>query len=195
MALFRQQYRVESTRLPDWDYAGAGWYFVTICTAARRCFFGDIADGEVRLSVVGDIVAEEWQKTERIRPNVQLDYWIIMPNHIHGILVIEDCKTQTMNIETPRRGVSTSTVRWKPNSLGSIIGQFKSVCTKRIWRVGFRDFAWQPRFYDHVIRNEQSLQNLRKYIRDNPMKWALDEDNPHNFRKRKDPASRRRISA
>ncbi|HEV8717686.1 MAG TPA: transposase [Candidatus Binatia bacterium] len=180
MSLFRQKYRVESTRLQTWDYRAAGWYFVTICTYGGICFFGDVVDGEVRLSEIGKIVAEEWQRAEQVRSYVVLDQWVIMPNHMHGIVVIGNGAVPSV-VETPRRGVSTALSRWKPNSLGSIIGQFKSVCTKRIWATGFRDFAWQSRFHDHVIRNEKSLNDIREYIINNPMKWELDKDNPANL--------------
>ena len=88
MTKFRGQYRVESARLPGWDYASAGWYFVTLCTRDHVCFLGDVVDGRIQLSSLGEIVAEEWQKTPQIRPNVELDEWIVMPNHVHGIIVI-----------------------------------------------------------------------------------------------------------
>jgi putative transposase len=87
-----------------------------------------------------------------------------------------------METETPQRGVSTKKgSRLKPNSLGAIIGQLKSSCTKRIWATGNRDFSWQSRFYDHIIRDEHSLNTIREYIINNPIKWALDKDNPENL--------------
>jgi len=181
MTLFRDKYRVESARLRDWDYASAGWYFVTVCTRKRRCLFGDIADDEMWLSPIGEIVAEEWQRTEQVRPDVELDAWCIMPSHIHGIIVIGH-NSDTM-VETPRWGVSgqAEPSRLKPHSLSSIVGQFKSVCTKRIRRIGFDDFAWQRRFYDHIIRTEKSLNEIRQYIIYNPAKWASDKENPANL--------------
>jgi putative transposase len=172
-----------------WDYRWAGWYFITICTGDRRCWFGDVVDGRVRLSEVGVVVAEEWRNTGEIRPNVVLDQWVIMPNHLHAIVVISN----GIVVETPRRrvstvrcastvrGVPTGSTRLRPNSLGSIIGQFKSVCTKRIRAEGFVDFAWQPRFYDHLIRSNRALDNIRRYIADNPSKWATDNENPPNL--------------
>jgi putative transposase len=193
MTLFKNKYRIESTRLKGWDYAAAGWYFVTLCMRGRECFFGDVKDGEMRLSMIGDIVAEEWQKTEIVRPNVELDEWVVMPNHIHGIIVIKHASVETFrgNVsdppeetpdhgETPHRGVSTK-ARLKSGSVGAIIGQFKSVCTKRIWAVKFLAFDWQPRFFDHIIRDEPSLKSIRQYIVDNPAKWELDKNNPANL--------------
>jgi REP element-mobilizing transposase RayT len=183
MTLFRNKYRIESTRLRGWDYSREGLYFVTICTHNRVHCFGEVIAGEMVLSPIGKIVAEEWQKTPLIRPNVELDAWILMPNHSHGIVMImHQMQISEPPVETPRRGVSTTNpdapiARLQPNSLGAIIGQFKSVCTKRIWAAGFRDFAWQPRFYDSIIRNERSLVRIREYIINNPRRWEQDRNN------------------
>lgn len=201
MTLYKDKYRIESARLKSWDYSAVGYYFVTICTRDKLCTLGNMIDGVMWLSPVGKIVADEWQKTTQIRKNVTLDEWVIMPNHLHGIIVIQENETshtKTPHPETPHRGVSTE----KPNlcrdvpvarldvarlgvgrlykgSLGAIIGQFKSVCTKRIWATG-HDFAWQPRFYDEIIRDENHLDSVREYIHNNPLKWELDQENPAN---------------
>ena len=90
MTLYKDKYRIESTRLKDWNYSRDGYYFVTICTQDKKCFFGDVIEEKVRLSTIGEIVADEWQKTVRIRKNVSLDAWIIMPNHLHGIVIINN---------------------------------------------------------------------------------------------------------
>ena len=99
-----------------------------------------------------------------------------MPNHFHGIPIIKDVETSRRDVsnikETGQRPVST---QLKPDSLGSIIGQFKSICTKRIHKLGYKQFHWQPRFYDHIIRNETDLRRIRNYIQNNPLKWELDE--------------------
>ena len=111
------------------------------------------------------------EKIPVIYPTASLDNWVVMPNHIHAIIVIHD-----ENVETPHWGVSTTTKEnWKPGTLGAIINQYKSVCTKRIRAMGCDDFAWQARFYDHIIRNERELDNIRSYILGNPIKWAEDE--------------------
>ncbi len=172
-------YRSQSIRLPGWDYSQAGWYFVTVCTQDRQCVLGDMVEGSVVLSPVGKIVEEEWWRTAVVRPHVRLDEFVVMPNHLHGILVINEGQGKTSH-----RDVSTKS-RLIPQSLGAIIGQFKSVCTKRIRGDGFPQFSWQVRFYEHVIRDERSLGSIRQYIVDNPAKWELDEDNPENFRKTK----------
>ena len=172
------RYRSDSIRLPWWDYSQAGWYFVTVCTNKRQCVLGEIVEGSVVLTPAGQIVEEEWWRTVTVRPNVSLDEFVIMPNHLHGILVLNGDHKKTSH-----RDVSTKS-RLKPYSLGAIIGQFKSVCTKRIRGCGFSRFGWQKNFYEHIIRDEASLGNIRQYIVDNPAKWELDDDNPKNFHKK-----------
>ncbi|MDH3973868.1 MAG: hypothetical protein OEV42_06275 [Deltaproteobacteria bacterium] len=181
--LYKDKYRVESARLKGWDYSGSGYYFVTICTKGMKCYFGDINNGAITLSETGVIIAEEWNRTERIRENVSLDQWIVMPNHFHGIIIINNNVETSrwdvsglQNKKTPHRGVSTSGL--KAGTLGAIIGQFKSISTKRC-RLLNADFAWQPRFHDHIIRNEKSLQEIREYIENNAQKWELDRYHPN----------------
>jgi len=164
-----QKIRLRSMRHKYWDYANGGWYFVTICTKDRACLLGDIdPQGLFRLSPIGEIVSEEWQKTPTIRTNVELDEWIIMPNHIHGILIVDS------DNEDDRRKLTSG-------CLGAIVGRFKDVCTRRIRRDGFINFEWQRNYYDHIIRNERDLDRIRLYINNNPFKWVLDEDNPENW--------------
>ena len=182
MTLYKNRYRIESTRLSNWDYSSPAWYFVTICTKDRRTDFGEIIDGSVRLSAIGGIVSDEWQQTANIRPYVDIDEFVVMPNHIHGIVVIKPLANgEEPRVETPRRGVST-TPRLQKASLGSIIGQFKIACTRRIWAAGFPEFGWQTRFHDHIIRGGRALTAIREYIANNPAKWALDKENPANSR-------------
>jgi putative transposase len=202
--LFRNRYRVSSARMPAWDYSAPGMYFVTLCVKDRRPCLGEVMNGVVRLSAIGEIVAEEWIKTEQIRPYVTLDAWVIMPNHLHGMIgitaseddvvaptetsrdaVVVVAETPRVVVGTPRRGVPTApppqtaaaSAAWKSKSLGAIIGQFKSVCTKRIWAAGYRDFAWQPRFHDHIVRNEREWERIRAYILANPSRWEQDKEN------------------
>jgi REP element-mobilizing transposase RayT len=164
----REFYRDESRRLKSWDYSTPGGYFVTICTKKHRALFGRIENGNVQLSSVGKVIAQEWEKTGDLRSNVMLDEYIIMPNHLHGIIFLQE------SVGTPRRGVhKTGTL--KSDSLGSIIGQFKSACTRRIRASANKDFAWQASFFDHIIRSDIDLQRIRKYISENPAKWTLDK--------------------
>jgi putative transposase len=150
MTLYKNKYRIESARHPNWNYSANGWYFITICTHDRQHFFGTIQNGTMQLSSIGQIVAEEWQKTAMIRPYVVLDEWVVMPNHFHAIVGIQNTGRLELpdspddTVETFRRNVSTGVSRLQPKSLGSIVGQFKSICTKRIWANGCPEFAWQP---------------------------------------------------
>jgi REP element-mobilizing transposase RayT len=168
MSLFQNQYRVASTRLKGWDYSQAGGYFVTICTANRGCYFGHIDDGQMRLSPIGDVVAAEWQRTAEVRPQVILDAWVVMPNHLHGIIVIQ-------NDEVAATNSAESAGSLRPGSVGAIIGQIKSVCKKRIRAMGAQTFDWQPRFHDHIVRDDKDLARIREYIMNNPVQWELDE--------------------
>lgn len=161
-------YRIESTRLPGWDYRSAAYYFVTICTKDHRCCLAKIADGVAYISPLGMIVAEEWWRTPHVRPYVKLDASQIMPNHFHGIIVIEESEM------APQEEQGTGALHLQAGSLGAIIGQFKSICTKRIRALGDGAFQWQPRFHDHIIRDENELKRLRAYIVGNPGKWYED---------------------
>jgi putative transposase len=137
VALFRNRYRTDSVRLAKHDYTTQGEYFVTICTDWKVCHFGNIVGGEMCLSTIGSIVQEEWKQTACVRANVELDAFVVMPNHVHGIIVIKksfvetiapivSCPSETTHqkIETTHRVVSTKdkTNTLIPNSLGSIVG-------------------------------------------------------------------------
>jgi REP element-mobilizing transposase RayT len=176
MTLYKNRYRIESTRLIHWDYSSPAWYFVTICTKDRACLLGTIDDGSLRLSRAGRIVAEEWPRTKSVWPGVGFDQFVVMPNHVHGIVILKDAPQ-----ETRLRGVSTRGVLQRP-TLGDVMRQFKSRATTRIWTAGFKNFGWQPRFHDRIIRGERDLTAIREYIANNPAKWALDKENPANFR-------------
>ena len=179
----------QSTRLHDFDYSSAGAYFITICAHNRECLFGDIVDGVMRLNEVGRVIADEWQKTAVIRPSVTLDQFIVMPNHFHAIIFINDVgATRWVARSTDNRSTTRATHRVAPtnlasNSLGAIIGQFKSAVSRQLKRAGHHPQTpvWQRNYYDHVIRNEKSLQEIRDYIQNNPMKWELDRNHPDNF--------------
>ena len=144
------------------------------------------------LSDIGNIVSQNWKKINQIRKNISLDEFVIMPNHLHGIIIIN---YQMHIVGAPQWGALhivrapqwgaptkiTGTKRnpfWKPNSLGSIINQFKSACTKQIYKTGHKHFAWQRNYYEHIIRNEYELNAIREYIMNNPSNWNLDKNNP-----------------
>jgi len=161
MTLFQNKFRVESARLKDWDYSNDGVYFVTICTYKHINYFGKIKGSEVKLNNIGRIVSNEWLRTKAIRNDIVIDEFIIMPNHIHGILIIQnEDKSST-----------------KKSNISNIIKGFKSAVSKKVFETGFKSFKWQSRFYDHIIGSEKSLGKIREYIVNNPLKWKIDEYN------------------
>ena len=185
ISLNKNKYRVESIRLKEWEYSNPWWYYVTINTKNHVEWFGKIEKERMKTNKIGELVEKEWKLNKVVRKNIDLDFYVIMPNHIHGIIIIDEKVETTGPVvsnknsnETMQRIVSTTL---RPNSLGSIIGQFKSVCTKQIHAMGYKNFAWQPRYYDRIIRNNKELFNIRKYIDENPLKWYYEKDNSENI--------------
>ena len=171
-----------SIRLKGYDYTQPGAYFVTLCTHDRAHLFGEVVDGEMRLNEWGEIVRDEWFKTAQVRPYVQLrdDEFVVMPNHIHGIIWIADNVGATRRVAPTDRVAPTTPRGPAPQSIGAIIGQFKSAVTKRMNEL--RDtpgaLVWQRNYYEHIIRNERALNAIRQYIDENPLRWDLDRYNP-----------------
>jgi putative transposase len=163
-----------SIRLPNYDYSTPGYYFVTICVKDRECLLGKIQNSTITSSPIGSIVERTWRELPSHFPSVQLDAFAIMPNHLHGILIVGAtfmapglCKVGSngaMDEQTPK--------------LGEIVRRFKSFSTHRIRQNHLPSFSWQRNYYEHVIRKDESLDNHRRYILDNPLKWELDEENP-----------------
>jgi len=170
-----------SLRLQGYDYAQAGAYFVTLCTRGRECLFGEIVDGAMRPNDAGSAVSDEWFKTARIREHVRLnaDEFVVMPNHVHGILWIVDAGA-TRRVAPTRPGPRPAGP--VSGSVGAIMAQFKSVVTKRINALrgtsGMQ--VWQRNFHEHIIRDDDTLSRIREYIVNNPLQWALDRENPAN---------------
>lgn len=162
------QHHRRSIRLKEYDYSQNGAYYVTICTQDKKCVLSNIVNEKTILTNYGKIVEEEWLKTKSIRPYVDLDYYVIMPDHFHGIIYINK------SVGATRRVATTQTL--PPNSLGSIIGQFKSIATKRIRKLGYVNFKWQRNYYEHIIRNDDDLNRIREYITNNPLKWGMNEN-------------------
>lgn len=154
-------------RLQTFDYSQPGYYFVTICAYKMRHLFGEIIDERMELNFLGKIAEHEWVQTSIVRPNVEIDKFIIMPNHIHGIIHL-----------LPRTGDPLGRPHvYGPmrNSIGAIIGQFKAKTTKQIKKIQNTETTiWHRNYFEHIIRNECDLLNTRKYIENNPRKWALD---------------------
>ncbi len=196
-----EKHHRRSIRLRNYDYSQPGAYFLTICTYQRECWCGEIKNGQMCLNQLGKIVANEWLKTPKIRPNFQLDEWIIMPNHLHGIVIINDYlnnqnkrdlgvnnqnrpdlgvnnQNSVNNQNRPDLGARNAPLRQKPNSLSSFIAGFKSAVTKRInlLRQNINVPIWQRNYYESIIRDERSLAAIRAYIIKNPSCWQNDPD-------------------
>lgn len=181
-----------SIRLKDYDYSSAGAYFVTICTWQRECLFGEIVDGKMRLNDCGNIVLTEWEQTRIMRNNVDLDAYIIMPNHFHAIFSVQNDDIVGAHCMRPdsispgpqaNRAHSSAPLHRQSGSIGSIIAGFKSATTKQInvLRNNPGCPVWQRNYYERVIRNDNELTRAREYIINNPLKWALDKENPANM--------------
>lgn len=200
-----------SMRLPSYNYAAPGADFVTICAYGGACLFGEVVDGAMSLGDYGRVVATMWQRIPRHFPHVGLDEWVVMPNHVHGIIVIlgapgtgdafpggrsreegvtpdestaategdyEECIAPTSGSSgAPTSGLPGALTR---GSLGAIVGNFKSVTARRINRMRKTPGApvWQRNYYDRVIHDDEVLQEIRRYILENPRKWELDRENP-----------------
>jgi len=162
-----------SIRLKDYDYSQAGAYFITICTHERKCSFGDIRDGKIELTEVGEIASKYWVEIPEHFASVQMNEFVVMPNHLHAVVKINHVGVQ--NFE-PLQHKYQHTIS---KSVGSIIRAYKSTVSHWCKANGHDYFRWQRNFYEHVIRNEDDLDEIREYIVNNPLKWDLDSENPN----------------
>ena len=203
-------HRRRSIRLKGYDYTQPGAYFVTFCTYQRDEILGEVLHGEMKLSALGRIVQEEWFRTAQIRAEIHLvdDQFIVMPNHGHGIIRIietvgadgvrpgngvrpgdgvhpmkKDARGNDQNARGENQDARGASLRRAPRSLGSIMAGFKASVTSRAKRELNIAGIWQRNYYDHIIRNDRELENIRWYIRNNPLNWQLDRDNGQNVRK------------
>ncbi|MFN7412929.1 transposase [Anabaena sp. AL09] len=223
-----------SIRLKRYDYTQRGAYFVTICTHQRNCLFGEIVDGEIKLNTNGEIARGSWLSIPRHFKNVELDEFVIMPNHLHGIIIIDSSevvgealanqdfsqlfsevvgealanqdfsqlfsevagealanqdfsKQQNLSSQcfapTVYTGETVKINGTKPQSLAAITQNYKSVSTRQINRMNKAkgNVIWQRNYYEHIIRNEEALNNIREYIVNNSINWVKDQENPANF--------------
>jgi REP element-mobilizing transposase RayT len=172
--------------LKGYDYSQEGAYFITICTQDRVCLFGDIVDGKMRLNDKGQHVEKCWHEILVHFPNVELDEFVIMPNHVHGILVIDDivgAKNFSPLQLMPSRSnpVPAQTPRGTSKTIGSIIRGFKIGVTKWFRQNTPVYTVWQRNYYEHIIRNEETLHCSREYVINNPAQWELDRENPNFY--------------
>jgi len=182
---YQNKYRIASARLQSWDYANEGAYFITICTKDRRHYFGAVKNGKMVLSNAGVIANLMWYEIKNHGKNVELGEFVVMPNHVHGILILNDINP-SRNIETGHAlSLSPSAAPIKSpgqqrfqnqgkSTISSITGSYKSAVTKHCNRLGF-EFGWQTRFYDHIIRDGRAFENISNYIVNNPEKWDIDK--------------------
>ncbi|TLX74721.1 hypothetical protein E9993_12485 [Labilibacter sediminis] len=182
---FQNKYRIESIRLQNWDYKSNAAYFITICTQNRHPYFGNIVT-PTQLSPIGKIVETEWLKTPQLRPdmNLELDAYVVMPNHFHGIIIIGENKyngggdgvmggRDTMHRVSTGNQHNSNHFGPQRKNLASIIRGFKSAVTMNARKIN-PDFAWQSRFWEHIIRDDDSYQRIKQYIIDNPDNWEGD---------------------
>lgn len=179
------KHRRRSIRFKDYDYCGAGSYFTTICTRHRQPLFGAIVEGEMVLNEIGIIVSQFWLEIPVHFVNVEMDKFVIMPNHVHGIIIIypnDDKNMVGARYASPLHSNKTYKTKIhgpKPNSIGAIMASFKSIATKQINILcnTTDQSIWQRNYYEHIIRNEKKLNRIRRYIINNPPRWEYDREN------------------
>ncbi|MCA0365678.1 MAG: transposase [Bacteroidetes bacterium] len=193
---FQNKYRIASARTSWWNYGWNGAYFITVCTANRSNYFGEIENGKMKLSSIGILADVLWHEIKNHAENIELGAFVVMPNHIHGILILDrpenvntDSSVDTGHIEIGH-ALSISQSNQTPaqqrfrnqgkNTVSSIIGSYKSALTKHCNRLGLTDtdgviFAWQTRFHDHIIRNNEEYQRINDYIETNIQNWGKDK--------------------
>ena len=198
MDKFKNKYRIPSARLKNWDYGSNGAYFITICTQNREHFFGEIADGKMQLNQMGQLAEKYWLEIPQHFSFIELGNFVVMPNHTHGILIINKMDDVVPPIsETPNVGVETRLIASLPptgisspteinggfagtknpmfhHNISRIIRWYKGRCSFEMRKI-HADFGWQTRFHDHIIRDAQSFENIQTYIENNPLKWVKDK--------------------
>ncbi len=190
MEKYKNKYRIESNRRRGWNYANEGAYFITIVTANRECVFGDVVNGEIRYSQLGQIAYDEFMKSFEIRHELQIGAFCLMPNHLHAILILDNDDFVGMHdsVETHGRASlqsqSNGIAYRSPKSISSFVAQYKSSVVSRYddWvdTVGMgkkynrQNPLWQSNYHDHIIRDEQEYSKIMEYIINNPLKWNDD---------------------
>jgi putative transposase len=157
-------------RLKGYDYSQSGWYYVTICTKDRKELFGKMQDNVMILNSLGSIVKQQWIWLEQQYQYIELDEYVVMPNHFHGIIIIHHCNVGN------GRDHSLQPLPTKIKPLHELIGAFKTTSSKLIHKECFDNFQWQKSFHDHIIRNEEDYIRIKKYIKENPQNWEKDEE-------------------
>ena len=162
-------YENKPNRLREYDYSTSGYYFITACTKKRIHYFGEIINARMVLNKCGEIIYKQWIWLGKQYDYIALDSFVIMPDHIHGIIYIDSSVGMGRD----------PYLRRKTKSLSELIGAFKTTSSKKIHNQGFHQFQWQQSFYDHIIRNEESLNVIREYIIENPLRWQFKQCHSH----------------
>lgn len=189
---FRNKYRIPSSRLQNWDYGANGAYFITICTQDRECYFGEIVEAQFIASELGVLAEKYWLEIPKHFPYAELGNFVIMPNHVHGILIIDKnalvCKSESVETRLiaslPQMNISDTTNKtggfagdknpMLQDNISRIIRWYKGRCSFEMRKL-HADFDWQSRFHDHIIRNEKSFETIQNYIANNPSNWNEDK--------------------
>jgi REP element-mobilizing transposase RayT len=166
-----------SLRLTDYDYSDTGAYFVTICTQNRACLFGEVVDGKLQLNDAGRLIQKLWEELPTRFAEVNINSFIVMPNHLHGIVLVG---AQFIAPDTPHnhRERNEKGAMNRAPTLGEIVRTYKALSTRMIRQTVNSTFAWQRNYYEHIIRCEESLNRIRQYILDNAVRWEFDRENP-----------------
>jgi len=169
----------KSLRLKEYDYSRLGAYFITICTYEKECIFGKVENEYMLLNQFGKIVLEFWNNLPERYANIKLDSFVIMPNHVHGIIKIIDTVGAIHELPLQTANTNQKTKR-RRMLIPKVVGYFKMNSAKQINTIrNSTDIpVWQRNYYEHIIRNENKLNKIREYIHNNPLKWHLDRDNP-----------------
>jgi REP element-mobilizing transposase RayT len=183
MEKYKNKYRVAPSRAQWWNYSWNAAYFITICTKNRNHYFGEINNKAMQLSNVGVLANVFWHEAKNHAKNIELDAFVVMPNHIHGILILngddneilaeQPLLKQTDELNEKSIGQQRFQNQGK-NSVSSIIGSYKAAVTKHANRLNL-EFGWQTRFHDHIIRNEVEFERIANYIANNVLNWKEDK--------------------
>jgi REP element-mobilizing transposase RayT len=185
MEKFKNKYKIASARAKWWDYSDNSGYFITICTQNRRNYFGQVKRGKMCLSEIGRIAYDCWAQIPDHFPFIKLGKFVIMPNHVHGIIVIDKpaVTVETLRIvetlhatslqQRRQRKQQMAEISPKPNSISTIIRSYKSAVSNLVKHLD-KSFGWQTRFYNRIICNEREYRRITQYIIDNPYNWAND---------------------
>jgi putative transposase len=174
---FRNKYRITSPRLKNWDYSNDAVYFVTICTKERKNFFGDIKEHKMKLSEIGNLANRYWVEIPKHFSGVGMLAYVMMPNHIHGLIEINRASRFMGDLLKVNCNADDEVSRFQnqgKGTLSAIIGSFKSVVSREAKSFN-NQFSWQSGFYEHIVRNNGSLNRIQSYIVNNISNWKSDE--------------------